>query len=113
LCAKNIRVNAICPGLIATSIFGTAIGMPREQADQLAALIAHQGGSAQPIGRAGQPSDIAEAVLMFMSDAGSFMTGTHLVVDGGITIGPRHAWDPAAPSPMASIFGDALPTPQG
>lgn len=112
LCAKHIRVNAICPGLIATSIFGTALGLPREQADQLAALIAHQGGAAQPIGRAGQPKDIAEAVLLLMSDAGSFMTGTHLVVDGGITVGPRHAWDPAAPSPMASIFGDAVPSPQ-
>ncbi|GBF58243.1 2,5-dichloro-2,5-cyclohexadiene-1,4-diol dehydrogenase [Candidatus Phycosocius bacilliformis] len=111
LAAKNIRVNAICPGLIATSIFGTAIGLPRDQADQLAALIAHQGGNAQPIGRAGQPRDIAEAVLLMMSDAGSFITGTHLVVDGGITIGPRHAWDPASPSPMAAIFGDSLPTP--
>jgi NAD(P)-dependent dehydrogenase (short-subunit alcohol dehydrogenase family) len=105
LCQQNIRVNAICPGLIATSIFGASIGLPREQADQLGAMVEVKGGGAQPAGRAGKGSDIAEAVLLLMSDAGSFITGTHLVVDGGITIGPRHAWDPQAPSPFAEAIG--------
>jgi NAD(P)-dependent dehydrogenase (short-subunit alcohol dehydrogenase family) len=105
LCQQKIRVNAICPGLIATSIFGSSIGLPREQADQLSALIAANGGSAQPAGRAGTGDDIAEAVLLMMSDAGSFITGTHLVIDGGITIGPRHAWDPASMSPFAQAMG--------
>ena len=105
LCQKRIRVNAICPGLIATSIFGASIGLPRDQADQLGALVAAQGGSVQPAGRAGMPNDIAEAVLLLMSDAGSFITGTHLVVDGGITIGPRHAWDPNIISPFAEAMG--------
>jgi NAD(P)-dependent dehydrogenase (short-subunit alcohol dehydrogenase family) len=105
LCQQKIRVNAICPGLIATSIFGSSIGLPREQADQLSAMIAANGGSAQPAGRAGTGNDIAEAVLLMMSDAGSFITGTHLVIDGGITIGPRHAWDPVAMSPFAQAMG--------
>ena len=105
LCQKKIRVNAICPGLIATSIFGASIGLPRDQADQLGAMVAANGGSAQPAGRAGTGDDIAEAVLLLMSDAGSFITGTHFVIDGGITVGPRHAWDPKVLSPFAEALG--------
>jgi NAD(P)-dependent dehydrogenase (short-subunit alcohol dehydrogenase family) len=105
----KIRVNAICPGFIATSIFGASLGLPIPQADQFAAMLAAQGGSVQPAGRIGTPDDIAEAVLWLMSDAGSFVTGTHFVIDGGITIGPRHAWDPAAPSPIAAALGIVQP----
>jgi NAD(P)-dependent dehydrogenase (short-subunit alcohol dehydrogenase family) len=105
LCQKKIRVNAICPGLIATSIFGSALGLARDQADQLAAVVAANGGGAQPAGRAGTGNDIAETVLLLMSDAGSFITGTHIVIDGGITIGPRHAWDPSILSPFAQAMG--------
>lgn len=105
LAARSIRVNAICPGLIATSIFGASLGMPREQADQLAAFVAAQGGSAQPVGRAGRPADIAEAVVWLMSDGGSFVTGSHVVIDGGITVGPVHAWDPQTVSPFAKALG--------
>jgi NAD(P)-dependent dehydrogenase (short-subunit alcohol dehydrogenase family) len=105
LCGKNIRVNAICPGLIATSIFGASIGLSREQADQMSALVAAQGGGVQPIKRAGLPADIAEAVAWLMSDAGGFVTGTHLVIDGGVTVGPRHAWDPNTLSPFAQAMG--------
>jgi NAD(P)-dependent dehydrogenase (short-subunit alcohol dehydrogenase family) len=105
LSLQNIRVNAICPGLIATSIFGTAMGMPRDAADQMAALVAQNGQVAQPIKKAGLPEDIAAAALYLASDESRFVTGTHLVVDGGITIGSRHAWDPTAGSPFAAIFG--------
>jgi NAD(P)-dependent dehydrogenase (short-subunit alcohol dehydrogenase family) len=105
LSPQNIRVNAICPGLIATSIFGTAIGLPRDAADQMAALVAQNGSIAQPVKKAGLPEDIAAAALYLASDESRFVTGTHVVVDGGITIGSRHAWDPAAGSPFAAIFG--------
>lgn len=105
LCRRNIRINAICPGLIATSIFGASLGMPREQADQLAALVSAQGGSAQPAGRAGQPGDIAEAVAWLVGPHAGFVTGTHIVIDGGITVGPAHAWDPSVPSPFARALG--------
>ena len=107
----KIRVNAICPGLIATSIFGTALGMSRDAADQMAAQVAENAAIAQPIPKAGVPEDIAAAALYLACDDSLFVTGTHLVVDGGITIGNRHAWDPTAPSPFAQIFGlnaDAL-----
>ncbi|HEY1927965.1 MAG TPA: glucose 1-dehydrogenase [Caulobacteraceae bacterium] len=105
LSRDNIRVNAICPGLIATSIFGTAIGMNREAADQMAAMVAQNAAIAQPIKKAGLPDDIAAAAAYLASDDSRFVTGTHIVVDGGLTIGSRHAWDPAAASPFAEIFG--------
>ena len=105
LSPQKIRVNAICPGLIATSIFGTALGMNREAADQMAALVAQKAAVAQPIPKAGLPADIAGAALYLASDDSAFVTGTHVVVDGGITIGGRHSWDTAAPSPWATIFG--------
>ena len=105
LSPQKIRVNAICPGLIATSIFGAALGMTREAADQMAAMVAERASVAQPIPKAGLPPDIASAALYLASDDSLFVTGTHLVVDGGITIGGRHAWDTAAPSPWAAIFG--------
>lgn len=104
LATKGIRVNAICPGMIATSIFGASIGLDRSVADQLAARVADASTGVQPIQRAGMPQDIAQAALyLAMAEAG-FVTGTHLVVDGGLTIGPRHAWDPATPPPLAGLF---------
>jgi NAD(P)-dependent dehydrogenase (short-subunit alcohol dehydrogenase family) len=105
LSPRGIRVNAICPGLIATSIFGDAIGLPRDAADQMAARVAENASAAQPIRKPGLPEDIARAALYLASDDSAFVTGTHLVVDGGITVGGRHAWDPAAGSPFAAILG--------
>ncbi len=95
LAVDKIRVNAICPGLIATSIFGAAVGLPREVADQMAARIAGSAHKMQPIAKAGMPDDIARACLYLASDASVFVTGVHLPVDGGITVG-GHAWDPTA-----------------
>ncbi|HWW25274.1 MAG TPA: SDR family oxidoreductase [Caulobacter sp.] len=101
----KVRVNAICPGLIATSIFGASMGLPREVADQMAARVAEVGPKIQPIPKAGLPDDIARAALYLASDDSEFVTGTHIVVDGGITIGGRSSWDPSAPSPLLSAMG--------
>src|SRR6202789_1386769 len=112
LSPRGIRVNAICPGLIATAIFGTAIGLPRDAADEWAARVAENAPPAQPVKKPGLPEDIARAALYLASDDAAFVTGTHIVVDGGITVGARHAWDPAARSPFAEILGispDDLP----
>jgi len=79
--------------------------MPREGADQLAAMVAQNAAAAQPVPKAGLPDDIAQAALYLASDAAAFVTGTHLVVDGGITVGGRHAWDPNAASPFAALLG--------
>ena len=109
LSPQNIRVNAICPGLIATSIFGASMGLPREVADQMAARVADNAAKVQPVPKAGMPEDIAKAALYLASDDSAFVSGTHIVVDGGITVGGRHSWDATAGSPFAALFGDALP----
>jgi len=58
---------------------------------------------------AGVPADIAQAALYLASDDSAFVSGTHLVVDGGITVGGRHSWDTTTPSPFAQMFGGDLP----
>jgi NAD(P)-dependent dehydrogenase (short-subunit alcohol dehydrogenase family) len=105
LSPQKIRVNAICPGLIATSIFGSAIGLPRDVADQMAARIVESAHKMQPVAKPGLPEDIARACLYLASDASAFVSGTHLVVDGALTIGPRHAWDPTSGSPLMEALG--------
>ena len=97
LAQYGIRVNAVQPGFINTNIFTASMEMPAEMVDTAKAMIAQMSSQAQPVARGGQPDDIANAVAFLCSDAASFMTGASLIVDGGITIGPRHAWDPDAP----------------
>lgn len=84
----NIRVNCICPGLIATPIFAKGIGLATQVADQTVAAVLDAGKNSQPIPRTGLPRDIAEAALYLASDASGFVNGHALVVDGGITVGP-------------------------
>ncbi|MFC0588885.1 SDR family NAD(P)-dependent oxidoreductase [Novosphingobium aquiterrae] len=97
LAPHGIRVNAVQPGFINTNIFTSALEMPADMVDQAKAMIMQVSSHAQPVSRAGMPDDIANAVAFLASDAGSFMTGASLIVDGGITVGPRHSWDPEAP----------------
>jgi NAD(P)-dependent dehydrogenase (short-subunit alcohol dehydrogenase family) len=108
LARHRIRVNAVVPGFVATSIFGVGFGLDRDAAQQMAATLAERGGSLQPAGRTGRPEDIAEAVLYLASDAAGFVTGTHLLVDGGLTIGTRASWDPDAPRPLQEALGLTL-----
>ena len=103
LSRHNIRVNAVCPGFITTNIFTSSLGIDGEKRDQANGAIGAIAARAQPIQRAGRPEDIAAAVAYLASDDASFVTGTHITVDGGITIGPRHSWDPEAPS-MFSVL---------
>jgi NAD(P)-dependent dehydrogenase (short-subunit alcohol dehydrogenase family) len=105
LARHRIRVNAVVPGFIATSIFGSGFGLDRQAMQQMAATLTERGGSLQPAGRVGRPEDIAEAVLYLASDAAGFVTGTHIVVDGGMTVGTRASWDPDAPRPVQEALG--------
>ncbi|MEO1101477.1 MAG: SDR family oxidoreductase [Pseudomonadota bacterium] len=105
LAKYQIRVNAILPGFIATSIFGASLGLPREQADQMAEMLAQTGGKIQPIGRVGAGNDIAEMAAFLSSDAGAFITGGEFVVDGGITVGPPHSWNEEAAGPILDALG--------
>ena len=84
---SGVRVNCICPGGIATPIFGKGMGLSAEQADLTIDLMKVRLAEGQPLKRSGLPSDIAEAALWLASDASSFVTGHALVVDGGITTG--------------------------
>jgi NAD(P)-dependent dehydrogenase (short-subunit alcohol dehydrogenase family) len=73
----GIRVNAVCPGITNTAMLAHAI----ERTPQRAKAVAH----AQPMGRIGEPGEIAQAVVWLASDAASFVTGHQLAVDGGLT----------------------------
>jgi NAD(P)-dependent dehydrogenase (short-subunit alcohol dehydrogenase family) len=84
----NIRVNCICPGAIATPIFGKGLGMSAEQADEIVPLMKGVLENLQPIKRSGLPEDIAHAALWLASDDSTFVNGHALVVDGGL-IGGR------------------------
>lgn len=84
---SGVRVNAICPGGIATPIFGKGMGLSPEQADLTIDLMKARLAEGQPIKRSGLPSDIAEAALWLASDAASFVSGHALVVDGALTTG--------------------------
>lgn len=84
---SGVRVNAICPGGIATPIFGKGMGLDADQADLTIDLMKVRLAQGQPIKRSGLPRDIAEAAAWLASDAASFVTGHALVVDGGITTG--------------------------
>jgi len=96
LAKDAIRVNAICPGLIPTSIFGRALGESIADADRRARDISERAHGWQPIRIAGSPEDIGYAVAYFASDLSRFVTGQFLAVDGGITVGPRSAWEESA-----------------
>jgi NAD(P)-dependent dehydrogenase (short-subunit alcohol dehydrogenase family) len=70
--ARKIRVNVLSPGTIDTGVF---VGVPKEVKDKFVELI--------PMGRIGEPREIATAALFLASDDSSFITGIELFVDGG------------------------------
>lgn len=77
-CAKlGIRVNAVCPGAIKTPMIDRLTGKKKEVEQQYAAM--------EPIGRLGQPEEVANAVTWMCSDEASFITGHAMAVDGGWT----------------------------
>jgi len=84
-----IRVNAIIPGWITTSIIGDAMGASRAVADRMSEGMGEAFAKLQPVPRAGRPRDIAEAALFFGSDASSWITGVSLSVDGGLMVQNR------------------------
>jgi NAD(P)-dependent dehydrogenase (short-subunit alcohol dehydrogenase family) len=75
----GIRVNAVCPGTVDSPWVRRLVEDVGESLDALRAR--------QPMGRLGTTDEIAEAVLYLASDAAAFVTGTALVIDGGLTAG--------------------------
>jgi NAD(P)-dependent dehydrogenase (short-subunit alcohol dehydrogenase family) len=86
----GIRVNAICPGGIATSIFGRAAGLDSEAAQSTVDTMEVALSNLAPIRRAGLPRDIAEAALWLAGDSSTFVNGQAIAVDGGLTTGPLY-----------------------
>lgn len=76
LAAKKIRVNAVCPGMIQTQMIQEGA-----VSEQLA-----EGLIDYPLGRYGEPKDVAYAIIYLLSGASSWVTGTNMVIDGGLTI---------------------------
>jgi len=89
----RIRVNCICPGGINTPLINTRLPGGEQVAEQFLALI-------QPIPRAGHPHDMAAMALFLASDDSEWVTGTAMVVDGGLTAGGAVFGQNRGPEPV-------------
>ncbi len=72
---EGIRVNAICPGFVETLLTSDLVQTPEDRERRRQAI---------PLGRLGQPEDIANVALFLACDESSYMTGQALIVDGGV-----------------------------
>ena len=79
LSGSGVRVNAICPGLIETGMTKPIYDMARDRGQ------AHRIGELNPLGRGGEAQEIAHAALFLASDDSSYVNGSALVVDGGLS----------------------------
>lgn len=102
---ENIRVLAVCPGSIDTPLLRAAVAMEGGDLEQAV----HDVGLGHPLGRTGQPEEIASVVVFLAGSGASFMTGEYVCVDGGYNA--LGAWaqprDPAAAAADAATAGDA------
>jgi len=73
---ENIRVNALCPGPLRTELLMAFLDTEEKKQRRLVHV---------PMGRFGEASEIADAVVFLASDESSFITGSDFLVDGGIT----------------------------
>ena len=71
----GIRVNVVCPGVIKTPMIDRFTGKSKEVEKQFEIM--------EPVGRLGEPEEVAEAVVWLCSEASSFITGDAIPVDGG------------------------------
>jgi NAD(P)-dependent dehydrogenase (short-subunit alcohol dehydrogenase family) len=78
---RKIRVNAVSPGMISTPmVSGQGMGLSEEQVEQFRKSVLNN----VPLGRMGNPDEIAKAVAFLASDDSSYITGIELFVDGGL-----------------------------
>ena len=85
-CARDgIRVNALCPGLIQTAMTELTVARPDDRAAWLGPV---------PLGRMGKPEEMANVIAFLASDEASYMTGSIVTADGGIT---AHTGQPNVP----------------
>jgi len=81
LAPDHIRINAVAPAVVETPVYSTFLSS--EKVKEILPTF----NAFHPLGRNGQPADVAEAILFFASDQASWITGTVLPVDGGVTAG--------------------------
>ncbi len=79
LSGSGVRVNAICPGLIETGMTKSMYDVARDRGQE------RRIGEINPLKRGGEPGEIAQAALFLASDESSYINGTALVVDGGLS----------------------------
>jgi NAD(P)-dependent dehydrogenase (short-subunit alcohol dehydrogenase family) len=85
LAPSDVRVNAVCPGIIETSMWRAwldSVDDPARVSGEVRTL--------QPLGRIGQPAEVAAAIAFLASDEASYITGATLYVDGGVTARLSH-----------------------
>lgn len=76
---QGIRINAVCPGVIKTAMVDRITGMDKTVEKKYEDM--------EPVGRMGEPEEVAEAIVWLCSDAASFITGDAIAVDGGWVAG--------------------------
>lgn len=81
----NIRANAVCPGTIETPLYHQAIDNYCQRSGADKSAVHAEEASLQPLGRLGQPEEVAELVYFLASDKAKFITGSLQVIDGGFT----------------------------
>ncbi|MDE1993807.1 MAG: SDR family oxidoreductase [Rhizobiaceae bacterium] len=81
LAPYNIRINAVAPAVVETPVYNTFLS------DDQVKEVLPTFNTFHPLGRNGQPRDVAEAILFLASEQASWITGTILPVDGGVTAG--------------------------
>ncbi|MEX0921974.1 MAG: SDR family oxidoreductase [Rhodovibrionaceae bacterium] len=79
--AQGIRCNALCPGTVDTPSLGERIAALGDPDEVKKGFVARQ-----PMGRLGQPQEVAQAALYLASDEAAFVTGTTFVIDGGMSL---------------------------
>ena len=77
LATKGIRVNAVCPGMVDTSIMANSAVSEEDLKQDM---------QNYPLGRYGRPEEIAYAIIYLLSDASHWVTGTNMIIDGGLLV---------------------------
>jgi NAD(P)-dependent dehydrogenase (short-subunit alcohol dehydrogenase family) len=108
----GVRVNAVCPGAVATAIFARAAGLDGDDAQRTVDFMTSALSNSAPIRRAGQPADIAEAVLWLASDASGYVNGQAIVVDGGLLTGSLRRNRPVSDEGLLGLLRQAARQPE-
>jgi NAD(P)-dependent dehydrogenase (short-subunit alcohol dehydrogenase family) len=85
LASAGVRVNAVCPGIIKTAMWDAWLAEVEDPEATAREVTRHQ-----PMGRVGRPGEVAAAIAFLASNEASYITGTTLYVDGGVTARLHH-----------------------